>query len=101
MPRFPLRIAYPFGSQHNLHMEMQDIRAMAIHWDLSYSSTVRRGYVIELFRQHGLMEEFLEARWPAGNLPTGRSEIAHSLHVKNQYESERGLARGSACGTGQ
>ncbi len=80
---------------------MQNIRAMAIHWDLSYNSTVRRGYVIELFRQHGLMEEFLEARWPAGKAPTGQSEIARCLDVKNEYDRKRGLARGSAGGTGQ
>jgi hypothetical protein len=57
-PTFPLRAAYPFGEEHGLGKEIADIRDMVIEWDLQYTSSLRRGYIIELFEKQGIFDEF-------------------------------------------
>jgi hypothetical protein len=46
---FPLKSAYPFGESHGLSKEIAEIRNMIIEWNLPYTSSLRRGYVIDLF----------------------------------------------------
>lgn len=86
MARFPLTDAYPFGEANGLSEDVQGIRNMEIEWDLSYTSTVRRGYVIELFRINGILDKFIEHHWPAGKSAEGKMELNHSMHVKERYE---------------
>jgi hypothetical protein len=50
----PLLEAYKFGIQHGLQQEIATIRDMKIEWDLSYTSSVRRGFIIELFKTRGM-----------------------------------------------
>ncbi len=45
----PLNEAYRFGVEKGLEREINNIRSMEIEWDRSYTSTVRRGFVVELF----------------------------------------------------
>jgi hypothetical protein len=61
-----LKEAYVFGVQHNLEQELAEIREMEIEWDLSYSSSLRRGYVIDLFTRKGVFDIFKEQYWPTG-----------------------------------
>jgi len=39
-----LKAAYSFGVAHGLEKEIAEIRDMVIEWDLSYTSSLRRGY---------------------------------------------------------
>lgn len=57
----PLRPAYTFGTIKGLEKEINDIRSIVIGWDSSYDSSVRRGFIIELFEQHQIYGEFNSA----------------------------------------
>lgn len=81
-----LRAAYEFGAKHGLEREIDDIRNMIIEWDLSYGSSLRRGYVVALFEKHGIFIEFKAKHWSLGNTPTGEAKIRRYLRIKQQYE---------------
>lgn len=49
-------------------------------------SSLRRGYIIELFERNGVFEEFKAAYWPYGNAPGGESKRRRSLRIKQQHE---------------
>ena len=82
----PLRSAYTFGAEHGLQAEINDIKNMAIGWTLAYTSTVRRGYIVDLFEKHRLLEEFKATHWPNGNTPGGMSAQEGYLRIKQRYE---------------
>ncbi len=81
-----LKAAYAFGKNHGLESAVDEIRNMDIEWDLSYTSSLRRGYIIELFEKQGLFEAFKSAYWPYGNTPGGENKKRRSLKIKQQYE---------------
>ena len=63
--KFPLVEAYSFAESHDLAAEIARFRRMRMKFK-SYSSTVRRGYVIELFEREGLLHDFFNQVWPRG-----------------------------------
>lgn len=67
----PLRDAYRYGSEHSLGQEVGKIRDMDIEWDLSYTSSLRRGYIVELFQAKGLFDDFKNTCWSNGNTRNG------------------------------
>ncbi len=69
-----LKAAYSFGVKHGLQLEVDEIRNMVIEWDLSYTSSLRRGYIVELFEKNGIFEEFKKSCWPYGNTPGGEAK---------------------------
>jgi hypothetical protein len=81
----PLKEAYLFGAEQGIERELAEIRDMEIEWDLSYTSSLRRGYVINLLSQRGLFDAFKEEYWPAGNSPWGQRKIAFWLRLKERY----------------
>lgn len=82
----PLKAAYSFGAQNGLASEVSQVRTMEIRWDSSYTSSVRRGYIIELFEKRGIFDSFKEAHWPAGNTPKGVTKARRYLRIKADYE---------------
>ena len=58
---------------------------MEIEWDFSYTSSLRRGFIVELFKAKGVLEAFKEACWPNGNTPDGERLIRRYLKIKQQY----------------
>jgi hypothetical protein len=84
--RLPLREAYRFGTEKGLTDEISTIRNMDIEWDLSYSSSLRRGYIIELFQKSGIWDEFIATSWPNGNTPDGERKTRTYLKIKERYE---------------
>ncbi|MCX6543508.1 MAG: endonuclease NucS [Acidobacteria bacterium] len=85
--RLPLKQAYPFAEQHGLGADVERIRTMEIEWDRGYDSSVRRGYFVELFRRHGLLDAFRAEYWPLGATPSGGRECERVLRLKDQYEA--------------
>jgi hypothetical protein len=81
-----LRAAYAFGASHGLEHEVNEIRDMVIEWDSSYTSSLRRGYIVALFEKHGIFEEFKTTYWAFGNTPTGETQRRRYLRIKTQYE---------------
>lgn len=82
----PLKEAYRFGAERSLEREMAGIRDMEIEWDLSYTSSLRRGFVIDLFTKNQMMDEFRNQYWPAGNSSWGRRKSEFWLRLKGRYE---------------
>jgi hypothetical protein len=92
-----LRDAYRFGTEQGLEQEVADIRDMEIEWDRSYTSSLRRGYVVDLFTRKGVLGAFKEKYWPAGNTAWGLRKCEFCLRLKQQYEDfleGRGPAEG-------
>ncbi len=81
-----LTAAYPFGNAKGLEAEIAKIREMAIIWNSSYTSSVRRGHVIELFERSGIFEEFKQKHWPFANTPRGAKKRQWYLDIKGKYE---------------
>jgi hypothetical protein len=81
-----LTAAYPFGNAMGLESEVAKIRNMAIEWDRSYTSSVRRGCIVELFERHGIFGEFKEKYWPFGDTSQGAKKRQRYLDIKGEYE---------------
>ncbi len=84
--RFSIKPAHAFGEEHGLEKEVNDIRDMEIEWDSSYTTSLRKGYLVELFEKHGIFEEFKGKHWPLGNTPAGEKERLRVLKIKKRYE---------------
>ena len=69
-----LRLAYRFAAEHNLEREAEDIRKMPIDWNLKTTSSVRRGYMVDLFEKHGLLDAFQDQHWSYGKTPSGEQK---------------------------
>jgi len=81
-----LKAAYAFGAARGLEREVNNIRDMVIEWDSSYTSSLRRGYIVELFEKHGIFEDFKRTHWSFGNSATGETKRRRFLRIKAQYE---------------
>lgn len=81
-----LRAAYAFGAANGLAREVDEIRQMAIEWDVSYTSSLRRGYIVALFEKHDRFEQFKAEHWSFGNTPGGETRRRRYLRIKAQYE---------------
>lgn len=82
----PLTQAYEFGAERGLESEINQVREMVIEWDSSYTSSLRRGYIVDLFQQRALMSEFIREHWPQGASPRGVSLTRRYLSIKARYE---------------
>jgi hypothetical protein len=83
---FPLTWAYPFGSEHGLQREIDDIRKMEIEWDRGITSSVRRGYIIRLFQSKGIFEQFQQKYWPSSLSERGKVTIRRYLRYADEYD---------------
>lgn len=61
---------------------MTEIREMIIEWDSSYTSSLRRGYIVALFEERGIFDAFKKEHWPFGNTPTGETYRRRYLRIK-------------------
>lgn len=84
--QFPIKVAYAFGAERGLEKEINAIREMIIEWD-SYTSSLRKGYLVELFEKGGLFDDFRANYWPVGNTPWGEKERRRVLAIKERYEA--------------
>jgi predicted DNA-binding transcriptional regulator len=85
-PILPLKEAYKFAAENGLADEVEKIRAMEIEWDLSYTSTVKRGYIVDALLKRGIFEEFKAKYWPVGDTPWGTSKTKFFLSIRERYE---------------
>src|SRR5262245_7532090 len=83
----PLMSAYPFAVEEGLEQEASTIREMEIEWDRPYTSSLRRGFVVELFIKKGVFDRFKEKHWSSGNSDWGRRETQRYLRIKGWYDA--------------
>jgi Endonuclease NucS len=82
-----LKAAYAFGAAHGLEREVTEIREMVIEWDSGYTSSLRRGYIVTLFEEHGLFDVFKKEHWLFGDTSAGERKRLFYLRIKAQYEA--------------
>ena len=82
----PLEAAYPFGVEHGLGKEIEEIKNMEIEWDRSITSSLRRGYILRLFQTKGVFEEFWQKHWPNYQTREGRRLARWYLKNAEEYD---------------
>lgn len=60
---------------------------MPIEWDSSHTSSIRKGYIVALFEEHGLFDTFKKEHWSSGNTPAGETRRRRYLRIKGEYEA--------------
>jgi len=85
-PTLPVKEAYKFGIEHGLGDTMEKIKSMEIEWDSSYTTTVRRGYLVDAFKNQGLFEEFKRTCWPTGDTAWGLSKTRFFEKIRQRYD---------------
>lgn len=85
-----LKLAYRFAAEHGLEQEANTIRNMAIDWHMVTTSSVRRGYMIELFQKHGVFEAFKNQYWTHGKTPDGERLTKWYLSLKTRFDDYLG-----------
>lgn len=83
----PLRAAYAFGIEKGFEQEVDAIRSMDIEWDLPYTSTLRRGFVVDLLERHGIFDEFKAVHWRNGGTRAGDALVRRFRRIKSQYQN--------------
>lgn len=80
--------AYGFGHEHGLGREMREIAQIKMpgNWPYSYTTTVRRGYIIEAFEKAGIFAEFKRKHWAVGNTPAGETMRKRFLRLKEEHK---------------
>ncbi len=88
---FPLKPeAYSFAASHGLARESDQIESMDTKsWPKG--SSVRRGYLIELFQQNGLLDQFKTQCWPRGIGKDGEAECRRCRREKSNFERKWGI----------
>lgn len=81
--------AYQFGTERGLGSEVEQIRTMAID-GFGHTPSVRRGYIAQLFRERGVLDDFIKQHWNVGSTREG--------HTKLRYYEKRRLAHLSRLG---
>jgi len=82
--------AYRFGINHGLQKEIEEIKNMEIEWDKSITSSLRRGYIIRLFKSKGVFEDFQRQYWL--NYQTRQGQTLARWYLKNAEEYDRFLS---------
>jgi hypothetical protein len=81
-----LKVAYRFAAEHGLEREAEGTRTMPIDWDLKAKSSVRRGYIVDLFEKHNLFDLFRDQHWAFGKTEAGEQKRKRYLSLKARYE---------------
>ena len=80
------RAAYEFGAAKGLKHEVEEIRNMEIEWERRTTSSVRRGYLVDLFERAGVFDEFKAKHWTNGNTSKGEGLQRWYLKLKQEYD---------------
>lgn len=86
------KTAYEFGKRNGLSHQIEILRTSGKKKlkDVKMKSSIKRGYIIELFRHNGIFEKFKKECWPRGNTEAGKEAIQKYLKFKQEYEINSG-----------
>jgi hypothetical protein len=83
----PLIQAYRFGVGKGLTEPVAEIRSMALDGvPEDRKSTTRRGYIAQLFREHGCMDEFIDTHWPNGHTDDGERTLRRCEQLRLRHQ---------------
>jgi hypothetical protein len=89
-PGFKIAEAFAFAERNGVKAEVAAIRSHAIHLSIGRrAAAVRKGHLIALFEERGLMEAFVEQHWPARNSEAGQRR--YDYFVQRRALNERRL----------
>lgn len=88
-PGFRIAAGYAFAEERGLTQEVEAIRRMAIHPSISRGSAVRKGAIVRLLEERGLVGEFIDLHWPNRNTPAGNKR--HSVFLQRLNLNEKRL----------
>ena len=78
--------AYQFGRERGLENEVDEIRNMQIDGFKNKQSFLRRGYIVKLFQDKGLLDEFIKQHWEWGGTPQGKKRQQVLLGMYQQHQ---------------
>lgn len=82
--RFPLRLAYGFLAKKGFESEANEIKHSRDSYK-SYTSSLRRGKLIELLEKNNLLEEFIGECWPLGRTKKGDQHIQRYKRIYSAF----------------
>lgn len=85
--KISLRDAYEFAEQKGFSEEVKEIKKMDVRWNKNYTSTVRRGFIVRLFQNKKILNEFIDTYWPDGKSSFGESHIRFVLRLADEFEN--------------
>lgn len=86
--KLPLTDAYKFCLENGVGQDaISAIKAIdADDYEDHSSSTVRRGYIIDLMLQRGIFTKFADNYWPYGNTLSGQNKQLFYTNVKKSFD---------------
>jgi hypothetical protein len=81
----PLKFVYQFLSQKGFENEANEIRQSKDRYK-TYTSTLRRGKVVELLEKNSLLGEFIDKYWPSGKTEDGKRRIRRYKTIYNSFQ---------------
>ena len=82
----PLRYVYPYLAQKGFENEVNEIKQSKDRYK-SYTSTLRRGKIIEILEKNNLLIEFIDNYWHYGKTEKGKSRIRRYKRIYEQFMS--------------
>lgn len=81
----PLRLAWPFLEANGLATEATNIRTSPERLG-SYTSSLRRAKIVNLLRRKGLLDRFIDTKWPLALTLAGKAKLKWYDHIYSKYE---------------
>lgn len=82
----PLRFAYVFLSENGLAEEATEIKRSKDRLG-SYTSSLKRGKVVDLLEKNNLLNQFISQSWPFGRTEAGKRKIQRYKRILNSFIS--------------
>jgi len=82
----PLELGYSFLQERNLGKEANEIQLSKDKWK-SYTSTLRRGKVLNLLEKNNLFDDFLNKCWANGRTDDGKKRLRKYKRVFDSFSS--------------
>jgi hypothetical protein len=89
-PGFRIAAAFKFAEERGLAADAEAIRRMPIDASIARGSAVRKGALVKLLEERGLMSEFVDLHWPNRNTPAG--ERRRAVFLQRLRLNERRLS---------
>jgi len=82
----PLRLAYTFLSEKGLLNESDEIRQSKDKYK-SYTSTLKRGKILDVLEKHNLLDEFIGKYWHFGSTNDGKRKLQRYRRILDSFLS--------------